>query len=100
MVRTPNLYRLIICIALLLFTQVVMPYMHHHAERHYSHGIAEAQDDTCLICALDIVPADFIPPSVFCFVCLAFVFLFRNSNIIPQAFYALLQSKSRAPPVC
>ena len=98
MVQRNKQYILLISIGLLFFTQTVIPYLHNHAERHFKHGIVEDHGDSCTICSLDIVPAGFILPSVFCFILAVFIVEFRNSIIVPQHVYTLCVSQGRAPP--
>lgn len=67
MLNNKNTYRLLIGITLLLFTQVLMPYLHNHSEKHHAYGINVSSDEACMICSFDIIPADFIIPTVFTF---------------------------------
>jgi hypothetical protein len=92
-------YRLIIGIALLLFTQLVIPHLHHHSEKHHAQGISAALDDECLICSLDIVPADFILPILFSFLAIV---LFHSAVVRTWSIETILfsiQKQGRAPPV-
>lgn len=99
MLDKKSTYRLIIGIALLLFTQLVIPNLHHHAEKHHAEGISAASDDECLICSLDIVPADFILPIVFSFsaIILFHSALVRTWNI--ETILFSIHKQGRAPPV-
>ncbi|WP_018341589.1 hypothetical protein [Cytophaga aurantiaca] len=92
-------YHLIIGIALLLFTQLVIPNLHHHPEKQHAQGISALVDDECLICSLNIVPADFILPTLFSF---SVIVVFHtsiervwNSETLIFSIYR----QGRAPPV-
>lgn len=91
-------YHLIIGVALLLFTQLVIPNLHHHTEKHDAQGISASLDDECLICALDIVPADFILPILFSFsaILLFHISIIREWNT--EAVIFSIQKLGRAPP--
>lgn len=92
-------YQLIIGIALLLFTQLVIPNLHHHTEKHHAQGISASVDDGCLICSLDIVPADFILPVLFSFS----VFVLLHTSIVPtwntETLIFSIYRQGRAPPL-
>ena len=100
MLNKKNTYHLIIGIALLLFTQLVIPNLHnHHPEKHHTQGINALVDDGCLICSLDIVAADFILPALFSF---SIILLLHRSILREWNAEAILFSiyrKGRAPPV-
>ena len=99
MLNKISTYRLIIGIALLLFTQLVIPNLHHHSEKHHAQGISAALDDECLICSLDIVPADFILPILFSF---SVIILFHSALVRTWNTETVLFSihkQGRAPPV-
>jgi len=92
-------YHFIVGIALLLFTQLVIPNLHNHSEKHHAQGINAIGNDGCLICSLDIVAADFIEPILFSF---SAIILYHTStvhvwNIEPIIFS--INSQGRAPPV-
>ena len=98
MLNKKSTYRLIIGIALLLFTQLVIPNLHHHSEKHHANGISAVLDDECLICSLDIVPADFISPIFFSF---AAIVLFHNAFVRTWNIETIIFSihkQGRAPP--
>ena len=99
MLNKKNTYHLIIGIALLLFTQLIIPNLHHHSEEHHAQGISVALDDECLICSLNIVPADFILPILFSF---SIVVLFHNVFVRTWNIETIIFSihkQGRAPPV-
>lgn len=84
----------------MLFTQLVIPNLHNHTEKHHAEGIhVLADDDTCMICALDIVPADFILPILFSF---SVLLLFYTSRVrvwnIETVIFSIFK-KGRAPPL-
>jgi len=92
-------YHFIIGIALLLFTQLVIPNLHNHSEKHHAQGINAIGDETCLICSLDIVPADFILPILFSFTS---IILFHTSEVrvwIIETIIFSINRQGRAPPV-
>jgi hypothetical protein len=93
-----NTYYLIIGITLLLFTQLVIPNLHHHTETHHAQGINAAADEECLICSLNIIPADVILPTLFSFSVLILFHsaIVRTWNIETVIFS--IQKQGRAPP--
>jgi hypothetical protein len=92
-------YRLVIGLFLLLFTQVVLPNMHHHAEEYKHQGINISGGDECFVCAHNLVSPDFVLPALFFFSVLSiayseFRFIFEN-----KTFHVSIFSKGRAPPI-
>ena len=99
MFNKKSTYHLIIGIALLLFTQLVIPNLHNHSDKHHAQGINALADDACLIYSLDIVPADFILPAVFSF---AAIILCHTSTVCIWNIETIIFSihkQGRAPPV-
>ena len=100
MLKKKNIYHVIIGLSLLLFTQVVIPLLHnHHAERKIEQGINQHSAEKCIVCSLDIIPADFIIPEIFAISFIAFVFSFLQVATIPQEVLVTIDSISRGPPV-
>jgi hypothetical protein len=98
-INKKSTYHFIIGIALLLFTQLVIPNLHHHSESHNAQGINVLVDDTCLICSLEIVPADFILPTLFLFISIV---LFHTSLVCVRNIETIIfsiQKQGRGPPV-
>lgn len=91
-------YRFIVSIALLLFVQVVIPNLHTHKEQSYAQGINQDAGDDCIICSLDIVPADFIPPLIFCVVLLALTFALFFAELSAQPTVFSIHAQGRGPP--
>ena len=98
MLKKKNIYKLFIGLTLLLFTQVVIPYLHNHAERKYAQGINEEHADKCIVCSLDIVAADFILPAVFSICFISLVHSYREKNETAQLIVFSIARKGRAPP--
>ena len=99
MLNKKSTYHFIIGIALLLFSQFVIPNLHHHSERHDVKGINVLVDDGCLICSLDIVPADFILPILFLLISIillhtSVVYVWKIETIIFS-----IHKLGRGPPV-
>ena len=99
MLNKRSTYHLVIGITLLLFTQLVIPNLHHHSEKHHAQGINAGLDDACLICSLDIVAVDFIAPVLFSFSILILVHsvFVRTWNI--ESILFSIHKQGRAPPV-
>lgn len=99
MLKKKNIYHVIIGLSLLLFTQVLIPLLHnHHADRKIEQGINQQSAETCIVCSLDIIPADFILPEVFTVVFV--IILFTSIQIARTSLEVLVstESVSRGPP--
>ena len=94
-----NTYRLLIGLLLLLFTQVVIPNLHHHNEEYAKQGINISIDEACVICSLHIVSADFIVPTLFSFLLLSSVCVSSKNYLksILLIFSPFIQG--RGPPI-
>jgi hypothetical protein len=94
-----NSYQLIIGLALLLFTQLVIPNLHNHSEEDHAYGISATSDDHCAICALDIIPAEFTLPIIFTFI--GMLILYKHQSIEAYKSVVIFSTirQSRAPPV-
>ncbi|MGN6644969.1 MAG: hypothetical protein ACTHJT_00455 [Cytophaga sp.] len=99
MLKRKNIYRVFLGISLLLFVQLVIPFLHnHHSDRDLKQGFNK-QTEQCMICALDIVPADFILPEPFAALVAYIIFSVLYTGLISQEVIFAAETSGRAPPV-
>jgi hypothetical protein len=96
--KRENIYRVFFGICLLLFVQLVIPFLHnHHNDRDLKQGFNK-QTERCMICALDIVPADFILPELFAVIAVYIIFSILSAGIVSQKVIFAAETSGRAPP--
>ena len=100
MLKKKSIYHVLIGLSLLLFTQVVIPLLHnHHADRKIEQGINQQSVEKCIVCSLDIVPADFIIPETAALIFIAFLFSVQHVHVGSQEVLVAAECISRGPPV-
>lgn len=99
MLKRKNIYRVFLGISLLLFVQLVIPFLHnHHNDRDLKQGFNKQTTERCMICALDIVPADFILPELFAALVVYIAFSILYTGIVSQEVIFAAETSGRAPP--